>query len=349
MHRDRYISVIIPNHNGSATIGRCLNAVFSSAYENFEVIVVDDCSTDDSLEIIQQFPCRLIRLHEHSGAAAARNAGARLSKGELLFFTDSDCLPLENTLAMVNKSVAKHADGNTILGGTYTEVPPDATFFCMFQSIFVNYFETKRKEPDYIATHALAMDAAQFKGCGGFKEQFLPIIEDVEFSHRLRRKGWRLVMDSEIRVEHLFNFSLVKSLRNAFKKSKYWTIYSVSNGDLFEDSGTASIELKINGAAYLLSVAAATLSLALSSPALLLAIIAVQTINLLVNRGLLKAFYRIGRLHFALLATAYYISLYPAAVLAGAIAGISRPSTIAPVGYHYTGDGRQAANGKGTP
>src|SRR3990172_12839926 len=100
MLEEKYISVIIPNYNACATIGRCLEAVFSSRYENFEVIVVDDCSTDDSVEIIERFPCKLIRLPARSGAARARNVGALSSTGELLFFTDSDCFVLEDTLTM---------------------------------------------------------------------------------------------------------------------------------------------------------------------------------------------------------------------------------------------------------
>ncbi|MFC1837696.1 glycosyltransferase family 2 protein, partial [Thermodesulfobacteriota bacterium] len=70
-----FISVIIPNRNGEKTIGLCLEAALASQYTNFEVVVVDDCSTDSSPGIISQFPCRFIRLPEHGGASAARNAG----------------------------------------------------------------------------------------------------------------------------------------------------------------------------------------------------------------------------------------------------------------------------------
>ena len=88
---------------------------------------------------------------------------------------------------------------------------------------------------------------------GGFKENFLPILEDVEFSHRLRRTGFKLTMNPEILVRHIFNFTLIKSLKNAFRKSLYWTIYSLKNKDLLTDSGTASIELKFNVASFFLA------------------------------------------------------------------------------------------------
>ena len=83
----RSISVIVPNYNGGRTIGRCLEALFASSYDNFEVIVVDDCSSDGSAEIIRRFPCRPVLLDERSGASRARNIGAQNSAGEVLFLS----------------------------------------------------------------------------------------------------------------------------------------------------------------------------------------------------------------------------------------------------------------------
>lgn len=80
---NKLISVIIPNYNGSSTIGKCLKSAFSSKYDNFEVLAVDDCSTDNSAEIIKSFPCRLIALDKNSGASKARNTGAYNSSGEI--------------------------------------------------------------------------------------------------------------------------------------------------------------------------------------------------------------------------------------------------------------------------
>ncbi|HZD60701.1 MAG TPA: glycosyltransferase family A protein [Anaerolineae bacterium] len=139
LHHGKVYFVIIPSYNRSATIGKCLDAALSSHYKNFEVVVVDDCSTDDSVEVIKTYPCRLIQLNEHSGASKARNVGALHSNGEILFFTDSDCLIQGDTLATVNKAVAVHDSDRTITGGTYTTLPFDNKFFSTFQSAFVHY------------------------------------------------------------------------------------------------------------------------------------------------------------------------------------------------------------------
>lgn len=318
---NRIISVIIPNYNKDGIIGKCLEAVFSSRYDNYEVIVVDDCSTDNSVEIIKKFRCKLIQLDKNSGASKARNVGASNSKGEILFFTDSDCLLQENTLAIVNKAMKENENGRVVIGGTYTLVPFDDTFYSTFQSVFVNYSETKKKEPDYIAAHAMAMDASLFKSLSGFQEQFLPILEDVEFSHRLRRDGCKMVMNPQVLVQHAFYFSLAKSFRNALKKSKYWVMYSITNKDMLADSGTASVELKINGIIFLLCALVILLSLVLLNPTFLLLIPAFTAANLFVSRGLLVAFYKAKGISFAVLSSFYYITLYILAIWIGTIAG----------------------------
>jgi glycosyltransferase involved in cell wall biosynthesis len=318
------VSVIIPNRNGGATIGTCLAAAQASHHGNFEIIVVDDGSNDNSIDVIERYRCKLVRLAQHGGAARARNAGASHSRGQVLFFTDADCVLRPDTLALAARTLALEGS-NAVVGGTYTPVPHDRRFFSCFQSIFINYFETRHAPAaDYIATHALAMDAAVFRSKQGFAEDVRPILEDVEFSHRLRRSGCRLVMNPAIQVQHIFNHSLIRSLRNAFTKSLYWTGYAIGNRDLLADSGTASVGLKLNvlvfaGNAGLLS------GFALTGNALLLVFMALAlAANLFVNRGLLRAYYRAEGLGFALMAALYYLLLFPVAVGAGAAAGMLR-------------------------
>lgn len=316
------VSVIIPNRNSGATIGQCLEAVFSSDYKNLEVIVVDDASDDDSTEIIDRFPCKLTRLETHSGASAARNIGAQKSQGEILFFTDADCLPLKNTITVVSSTLARYGR-KAIVGGTYTKRPSDMGFFSLFQSIFINYFETKNFEnPDYIATHAMAVDAVEFRASGGFKETMGPILEDVEFSHRVKKAGFKLIMNSRILVRHIFNFSIFGSVFNAARKSMYWTIYSIANNDLLSDSGAASKELKINVVLSLLAILALFLSFWTNEIQIAYLAPLFYSIDLVINRGLVKAFYDTGGAGFAISAFLYYSTVYAMAVGAGAVSGV---------------------------
>jgi glycosyltransferase involved in cell wall biosynthesis len=316
-----FISIIIPNFNGSRTIGKCLESIFAFNDDDREVIVVDDCSEDGSLDIIRKYPCRLIQLEKHAGASAARNAGAFSSKGDVLFFIDADCLLKEETLLIIrNHLSAQPAD--VVIGGTYTPVPQDPGFFSQFQSAFINYFETKNSgNPDYLATHALVIHAGTFKKLGGFTENFLPILEDVEFCHRLRRAGYRLMMDPDLQVRHIFNHSFVRSIRNAVRKTRYWIVYSLVNRDLFADSGTASREIKLSGVAWLATAVLAFLSFVSGQRGFLIPLPLLWASGIFVNRYLFKAFYKAGGAFFAFMAGMYYVIVYPAAVWTGAVRG----------------------------
>ena len=319
------ISVIIPNHNGAATIGLCLEAALASKYGAFEVIVVDDCSTDNSVEIINRYPCKLVRLPRHAGTSIARNTGAADAQGEILFFTDADCLLQENTLAEVGRCF-REKEGRMIIGGTYTAKPYDQGFFNMFQSVFVHYAELKKADdPDYVAAHAMAVCSRIFRNSGGFPEDFLPIIEDIEFSHRLKRHGYRLHIDPVIQVRHIFAFSLLGSMKNAFVKTREWTVYSLANRDLLVDSGCASLELKCNALAFVVTlIVFFTLFFSQSVSGFYFLLLTPTLINLLINRNFLTLLQTTGGILYAFFAGFYYLFVYPLAVVIGCLAGIGK-------------------------
>ena len=317
-----FVSIIIPVRNGEATIARCLEAALASRYERFEVIVVNDGSDDRSAEIITTFPCTLVQLPKPSGVSRARNIGACHSHGDILFFTDADCLLNEDTLTIAVASLTA-AGRDVVLGGTYTVKPADDRFFSAFQSVFINHAESRECDnPDYIAAHAMVLFAGTFEKSGGFAENFLPILEDVEFSHRLRRNGHRLIMEPGIQVRHLFGYSLMGSASNGFRKSKYWTIYSIHNRDLLADSGTASRALKFDVAALFGSILAGLLVLSTGNAWFFVIIAALMALNITVNRDLLRWFYRARGMAFAFAASAYYLLVYPLVVGAGGLAGV---------------------------
>ncbi len=89
-----HLSIIVPTYNRRMWIGECLDAIARQTYQNFEVIVVDDCSTDGTVEWLRSRPeYRSVRIHsqeKNGGASVARNTGIKLAKGDLITFIDSD-------------------------------------------------------------------------------------------------------------------------------------------------------------------------------------------------------------------------------------------------------------------
>ncbi|MDH5392576.1 MAG: glycosyltransferase [Gammaproteobacteria bacterium] len=318
------ISIIIPNYNGEATLDACLAAVTSLKDHHYELIVVDDGSDDHSVAIIKRYRCKLVESAEHLGAAHARNIGAQYARGEYIFFTDADCIMQQKTLTQIRASLSQSCS-RAIIGGTYSVQPYDRSFFSRFQSVFINYFETKhRHRADYIASHAMLIKTELFRSSGGFDEEQWPILEDVEFSHRCRSAGTALVMQPAIQVQHIFNYSLLDSCRNAMRKTRYWVQYSLKNQDLLADSGTASVELKFNVCIFFSCLLLLLLYGLTHDYALLLVIvISLCGVNVYLNARLLKAFYDAGGVIFALAASAYYLLCYPLPVALGAFAGFS--------------------------
>ncbi len=92
------VSIIIPVYNVSDYIDECLESVVNQSYQDLQVIIVDDCGSDDSMSKIEKFiesykgPVSFIILHHTSnrGQSAARNSGMDAATGEYIFFLDGD-------------------------------------------------------------------------------------------------------------------------------------------------------------------------------------------------------------------------------------------------------------------
>lgn len=83
------VSVIIPTFNEEKVIGGCLESLLSQSYNDLEIIIVDDGSSDQTLEVVKRFPIRILK-QNHQGPGSARNLGAERSRGQILVFVDAD-------------------------------------------------------------------------------------------------------------------------------------------------------------------------------------------------------------------------------------------------------------------
>jgi glycosyltransferase involved in cell wall biosynthesis len=113
------LSIIIPNFNGVRTIGACLEALISYCDDGCEIVVVDDCSQDGSIGIVEKYPCKLIRLAQHAGASTSRNAGAFGSTAEVLFIIDNDCIVTDTTIPRVRKIISEQPPDVVVVGHLY--------------------------------------------------------------------------------------------------------------------------------------------------------------------------------------------------------------------------------------
>lgn len=114
------VSVIVPVYNGARTLREALQSVLGQTYDRYEIIAVNDGSSDDSMEVLESFgpKIRVVSLDRNGGQSAARNLGASMARGEYLAFLDQDdawyAHKLERQVAIL--------DGNPELGLSYTDV-----------------------------------------------------------------------------------------------------------------------------------------------------------------------------------------------------------------------------------
>jgi glycosyltransferase involved in cell wall biosynthesis len=103
------VSVVIPAFNSAKYIGEAIQSVLEQTLVSFEVLVVDDGSTDDTAEVVQRYPVQYFR-QENAGPSAARNTGMTKAKGEFVAFLDSDDLWLPQKLAVQLEAFKRHPD-----------------------------------------------------------------------------------------------------------------------------------------------------------------------------------------------------------------------------------------------
>lgn len=110
MSPEPYFTIVIPTYNRAAFIAQTIQSVLSQSFSNFEVIVVDDGSTDLTAEIVSTINDPRLSYHpkENEERAVARNTGAALAKGKYINFFDSDDLLYENHLAVALETIERH-------------------------------------------------------------------------------------------------------------------------------------------------------------------------------------------------------------------------------------------------
>lgn len=208
-------SVIIPVWNGLADLQTCLAAVFEQTDVTFEVIAVDDASTDGSaMYIAEHFPrVRLLRAEANAGFSVTCNVGLRHAQGEVLVFLNQDTEVKEGWLsALVDTltgdpqigivgSKALYADGTIQhVGGKIDDRGNGAHIG--HKSEDAGQYE-QRRDVDYVTGASLAISRKAYIECGGFDENFgISYYEDVDLCYRVRHAGYRVVYEPQSVLMH---------------------------------------------------------------------------------------------------------------------------------------------------
>ena len=218
------LSIIIPAHNAAATLKQCLTALFEQDVPRqlYEVIVIDDASTDHTCTVAEGFDVQLIALKQNMGAARARNYAADQALGEYIFFLDADVILVRNSLPSLLALIEKERPDAVV--GSYTVISNARGFFSQFQNFFTYFNHDQPPGPIHWFWTAMGVIRREvFIEMGGFSTRYRGAsAEDMDLGYRLADAGKLTLLTSEVRGEHLHHHSLTSILRNDFRKSAAW-------------------------------------------------------------------------------------------------------------------------------
>lgn len=200
-----YVTVIIPVYNREQTIGRAIESVQQQTFSDFELLLVDDCSKDNSIFVIEKYikadeRLRLIRADQNLGAAGARNLGINEAKGVYTAFQDSDdeWMPdkLERQLSFISDEAVDlcYCSYRRVLmdgkeGAIYPEIEsesiiPDNEYYKFFL------------KDCHVSTQTIVCRTDVIKSVGGFDDSFISL-EDAELATRIA-KNYRVGYFGEV-------------------------------------------------------------------------------------------------------------------------------------------------------
>ncbi|MBV6499732.1 MAG: hypothetical protein CJBNEKGG_02195 [Prosthecobacter sp.] len=187
-----FISVIVCTYNGSATLAACLESLEKLNHSAYEVLLVDDGSTEDIGRIALAFPQVRYLRQDHAGLSAARNLGMEEARGELLAYTDDDCIAEEDWLC----HVAAGFDDEAWAACGGPNIPPrprNATEAVVAAAPgSPTHVMLNDVEAEHLPGCNLVIRKASLKAIGGFRTHYHTAGDDVDVCWRLREAGGRL-------------------------------------------------------------------------------------------------------------------------------------------------------------
>ena len=249
-----FISIIVPAYNAAETLGECLAALLDQSIprSEYEVIVVDDGSTDETQEVAKKCGVRLLS-QPNQGPGAARNLGVSQAGGEIILFTDADCVPTKEWIEEMIKPFAE--SGVVAVKGAY-RTRQRGLLARFIQAEFEERYALLERERyvDFVDSHSAAYRKVEFLATGGFDPNFL-LSEDVDLSYKLSRLGHKMIFNPKAIVYHRHPETLWAYFRAKFQRA-YWRTksYRQHPGKMLKDSYTPQVLKAQIGLVFLLGL-----------------------------------------------------------------------------------------------
>ncbi|NVM44873.1 MAG: glycosyltransferase [Candidatus Lokiarchaeota archaeon] len=210
------VSIVIPIKNRAYYLPNLFKNLSNLDYPQYEIIIVDDCSTDNTKDLLKQYPIRSISLKKSVGSAKARNIGIKEARNEIIALTDSDCFVSRNWLT----DLVPHLNINDVVAGKV--IFRDDIENKLNPSINNKTIISEDSPVNFLNTSNMLFKKSLWSHTSGFLNYRL---EDVEFSWRLLKGGYRLFYVPKGLVIH-------HGTRNPFQNFKKYLQYGKSYSKL---------------------------------------------------------------------------------------------------------------------
>lgn len=217
------ISVVVPAFNCEKTIAPCIESILAQSHPVAEIIIVDDGSLDKTADIVRSYK-NVIYVHQsNAGPASARNLGESKATGDLVFFTDSDCLADKD---WITRSVAHFdKDGVAVVSGSYGISNPQFRLArCVHQEILFRHERLMPHYPKSFGSFNFGIKKEIFRQIGRFDETYRRASgEDNDLSYKVLKHGYKIYFDPSSKVNHYHPTRVVKYLKEQFRHG-FWRV-----------------------------------------------------------------------------------------------------------------------------
>lgn len=217
------ISVVLAAYNSDKTISATIEALLAQSWQgdSLEIIVVDDGSTDQTANVTKNYPIKYLH-QENKGPAAARNYGWKSARGEIICFTDSDCVPEKEWVSKIIKEYT--SDDIAGVGGSYDIVNSDNLLArCVHEEIIQRHMKSPR-QVNYLGGFNVSYRRSVLEEVCGFDESYTEASgEDNELAYKIAKRGYNLIFNKDIKVGHFHPTKLSAYLRRQMKHG-FWRV-----------------------------------------------------------------------------------------------------------------------------
>jgi GT2 family glycosyltransferase len=263
------VSIIIPTFNGASRIRDCLDALLrQAAQQNAEILVVNDGSTDNTVEVVQCYSSVCLVSQTNAGPAAARNRGVAEARGAIILFTDDDCVPTPDWLGamlepfedveIIGAKGVYHTHQKSLIA-RFVQIEYEDRYRLMMNFAYI----------DFVDTYSSAFRRERFLEMTGYDTSFpVACAEDVELSYRMSARGWKMKFVPKAIVYHTHPDTFSRYLKKKYKFA-FWRVFAVRKNPNkgLKDSHTPQImKLQLLFAPVLLVAGALDLAIRPSLP-----------------------------------------------------------------------------------